>query len=102
MTKIVNLTKEKCDFKITRRRDNTIADPPDFGFLGNPFFVKEYGREGCIEEFKEYFYERLETDKEFKKAVLDLKGKTLGCFCKPLKCHGDIVVDYIENYKEVE
>jgi hypothetical protein len=22
---------------------------------------------------------------------LELKGKTLGCFCKPLACHGDVL-----------
>lgn len=26
------------------------------------------------------------------KDLHELKGKTLGCFCKPLSCHGDILV----------
>jgi len=97
VTKIVNLTKEKCDFKITRKPDHSIPDPPAFGFLGNPFFVGKYGREGCIEKFREYFYNRIKTDPEFKKAVDDLKGKTLGCFCKPLACHGDVIKEYLER-----
>ena len=23
----------------------------------------------------------------------ELKGKTLGCFCKPKSCHGDVLVE---------
>jgi hypothetical protein len=26
-----------------------------------------------------------------------LKGKRLGCFCKPLACHGDVIKEYIEG-----
>lgn len=26
-----------------------------------------------------------------------LKGKRLGCFCKPLSCHGDIIVSILES-----
>ena len=25
-------------------------------------------------------------------SLLELKGKTLGCWCKPEDCHGDILV----------
>ena len=27
--------------------------------------------------------------------VVKLKGKTLGCFCKPYPCHGDIIAEYL-------
>lgn len=27
----------------------------------------------------------------------ELKGKTLGCWCKPQSCHGDILVELIKN-----
>jgi hypothetical protein len=26
-----------------------------------------------------------------------LKGKVLGCFCKPKECHGDILVELVEK-----
>ena len=29
----------------------------------------------------------------------ELKGKTLGCFCKPQPCHGDILIKLIEKLK---
>lgn len=27
----------------------------------------------------------------------ELKGKRLGCFCKPKACHGDILIELIEH-----
>lgn len=31
------------------------------------------------------------------KHLHELKGKTLGCWCKPKECHGDVLVKLIEN-----
>ena len=28
----------------------------------------------------------------------ELKGKTLGCWCKPKACHGDVLVELVERY----
>lgn len=30
--------------------------------------------------------------------LVELKGKTLGCYCKPKLCHGDILIKLIEKY----
>ncbi|MFC1766370.1 DUF4326 domain-containing protein, partial [Planctomycetota bacterium] len=30
------------------------------------------------------------------KCLGELKGKVLGCFCKPLACHGDVLVELVE------
>lgn len=27
----------------------------------------------------------------------ELKGKTLGCFCSPLACHGDVLVELVNQ-----
>jgi len=68
------------------------------GYFGNPFVIGEHGsRTDVIEKFKEYFYRRIATDEEFKRRVLELKGKRLGCFCAPQKCHGDIIVEFLES-----
>ena len=29
--------------------------------------------------------------------VHELQGKTLGCFCKPHPCHGDIIKEYLDR-----
>lgn len=68
------------------------------GWLGNPYKVGEDGgREEVIEKFREDFYEKLETDEEFRKKVEQLEGTTLACYCKPKACHGDVIKEYIQN-----
>jgi hypothetical protein len=72
------------------------------GWLGNPFTVEDYGREGCIEEFRDAFEERLETDDEFRAAVADLSGKTLGCWCQRVDedspaCHGEVIAEWADR-----
>lgn len=92
MTKVVNLKKEPYDVYCGR------AGRGEKGYFGNPFSIGVDGnREEVITKYKEYFYKRIEIDPEFKKKVMELKGKTLGCFCKPLSCHGDIIVEYLKN-----
>jgi len=94
---IVNIRKEKCDVKICRLPNNQIPPAPNPGCFGNPFPVDIYGREECIRLYKEYFYKKIEEDKDFKEAVLSLKGKRLGCFCKPESCHGDIIKEWLDS-----
>lgn len=65
--------------------------------FGNPFPVKAFGREGCIERFKTYFLDRVKVDSDFRKEVLKLKGKRLGCFCKPDACHGDVIAAWLDG-----
>lgn len=65
------------------------------GYFGNPFKEGPDGRMACIKRFEDYFYMRLQTDDEFKRRVLALNGKRLGCFCKPRACHGDIIAAYL-------
>jgi hypothetical protein len=54
-------------------------------------------REESIAEFKKDFLKRVETDQEFREQVLSLKGKRLGCFCKPLACHGDVIKEWLDK-----
>ncbi len=65
---------------------------------GNPFTVKEMGREAAIEAYREYITKQLEQRPELVTALLTLRGKRLGCFCKPQACHGDVLLDLIEKY----
>jgi hypothetical protein len=44
-----------------------------------------------------YFKSRLRTDAVFRNRILVLKGKTLGCFCKPNPCHGDVIAEYLDG-----
>ncbi len=58
----------------------------------NPFPVKKYGLEKCLELYEEYVRTSgLINDLD------ELKDKTLGCWCKPDKCHGDILCKLVQE-----
>lgn len=44
-----------------------------------------------LECYKVYINERMKFDEAFRTEVENLVGKTLVCFCKPKRCHGDIL-----------
>ncbi len=54
-----------------------------------------HGREDSIAAFKRDFWHRIHTDEEFCRRVEGLRGRKLVCFCKPLPCHGDVYVAYL-------
>lgn len=66
------------------------------GYFGNPFSAR-LGRSECIARFRSYFLNRVETDLRFLERVLELKDKTLGCFCKPFDCHGDVIAEWLDS-----
>jgi hypothetical protein len=91
-TTVVNIKYEPYDIYIGR------AGHGRDGYFGNPFpLTDEDERVLVLQRYEEHFYGRLETDPEFKRRVLELKGKRLGCFCKPRLCHGDIIAEYVNN-----
>ena len=92
MTNVVNIRTSGYDVYIGR------AGKGQNGYFGNPFRLgASESRGATIEQYRRYFYERLETDPEFKRRVHELKSKTLGCFCKPYACHGDVIAEYLNN-----
>ena len=65
------------------------------GYFGNPFRGLE--RAASIAAFRAGFDKRIWTDVEFADRVLKLRGKRLGCFCKPLACHGDVIAAWVDS-----
>lgn len=91
-TKVVNIRSEAYDVYIGR------AGKGQDGYFGNPIVLRPGAVRGStLEEYKVYFYNRLKSDPGFKRRIHELKGKTLGCFCKPYPCHGDIIRAYLET-----
>ncbi len=81
--KVVHCKKEKYDVYIGR--------PSKWG---NPFTIGKDGtREEVIEKYRKYIL----SNKELMKLLPELKGKVLGCWCSPNKCHGDVLIELIEN-----
>lgn len=87
-TSVVNIRSEKYDVYIGR------AGRGKNGYFGNPF--TNGSRQDVIDAYRTYFYERLKNDEAFLKDVISLRGKRLGCFCKPLACHGDVIVEFLQ------
>ena len=81
--KVVHCKKEPYDVYIGR--------PSKWG---NPFSIgKDGSREDVIRKYEEYLLGR----PDLMKALPELKGKVLGCWCKPKACHGDVLVKYAER-----
>ena len=58
----------------------------------NPYSVKKYGISRCLELYEEHIVNTLWNDIE------ELEGMTLGCWCKPNLCHGDILIKLYKLY----
>lgn len=66
--------------------------------FGNKYVIGKDGtREKVIEKYKVDFYKRLENEDGFKEKVLELAGETIICWCTPLPCHGDVIIEYLEG-----
>ena len=91
--------------KMSSRASSRAADVVSImrrdGPFGNPFFLanvrSDREREECIDKFAQYFFAKVAKDHVFRDAVLALRGKTLGCCCKPKACHGDVIVWWLNE-----
>lgn len=62
---------------------------------GNPWVI---GKDGTREEVIAKYEEWIKTQPQLMKDLVELKGKTLGCWCFPnQKCHGDILIKLCKN-----
>lgn len=77
---------------------------------GNPFAIsKTRSREDVIEQFKHWLYAKdfvpdsaIEANltarfRWMRNHIHQLEGKYLRCWCKPDACHGDILVQYLNE-----
>ena len=83
MTKVINCRKS--DY-------NTYIGRPSK--WGNPF---EIGRDGTREEVIRAYEEWIRTQPALLNDLVELRGKTLGCWCKPAACHGDVLVKLLNE-----
>lgn len=97
MTTVVNIYHKPCEIYVGR------AGKGEKGTFGNPFTLREHGKDALL-LFKFYFRGRLMLDPEFTMAVAELRGKKLGCFCRPRKgfqgqllCHAQIIAGWLDG-----
>lgn len=96
-TRVVNLFRERHHVYIGNPVEGDPRDVPPggLGFLGNPF--TEGSKDEQIELFRVYFHERIAGDPFFRRAVLAIRGKQLGCFCSPRGCHGEVIAEWLNQ-----
>lgn len=104
MTSVVNIRADNPYDVYIGRPGYGIAGP-----FGNPVVVNEIcpvcdqihkKAVDTLPCYREYLHWRVDCDAEFRAEVLALRGKTLGCFCKPRSCHGDIIIEWLEKHDE--
>ena len=84
-----------CDTYIGRKVSNARWDLPQ-SIWGMPFFPNS---EEGMEKWLKLYEDRIRTDEHLWKSLDTLEGRTLGCWCKPGACHGDILVRLLEEKK---
>jgi len=61
---------------------------------GNPFVI---GKDGTRDEVIQKFCDYLATRHDLLADLAELQGKTLGCWCAPHACHGDILAQLVDE-----
>jgi cellular nucleic acid-binding protein len=56
-------------------------------------------RNSQLQKYKQYILEKIKED-PIKYNIEELRGKNLGCWCHPERCHGDILIEILNTHKE--
>lgn len=79
---------------LNKKRDKIPSDAVYVGRpskWGNPFVIGKDGtREEVIDKYVEYIVRKLCSGEL---SIEELRGKDLVCWCKPLPCHADILLE---------
>lgn len=77
--------------------------PPQDSIFANPFKVGRDGtREEVIDKYKQELIAKVVSGEITEEDVLNLKGKTLGCWCSPEPCHGDVLLKLLDVWDEYQ
>mgnify|MGYP001579824373 CR=1 FL=1 len=91
-TRVVHCRREKYDVYIGRA-------VPRFGMKaakwGNPFRVSalDGSRQEVIAKYRKWFM----MQPQLLTTLSELRGRVLGCWCKPLPCHGDVLAELADS-----
>ena len=81
--RVVNLRREEHEVYIGRGSK-----------WGNPFKI---GKDGTRAEVIEKYLYYILAQPHLLEALHELEGKRLGCYCKPLACHGDVLIELLKG-----
>lgn len=106
-TTVVNVKTHEFDVYIGRPA-RLAKDPRchEYSHFANPYALtkelvaamgEEKARAHVIEQFRQHLLKCLEDDPgTWIPRLRAIKGKVLGCWCKPAACHGDTVAEFAE------
>lgn len=73
--------------------------PDEQSIWANPFKIKKDGnRKNIMVQYERYIREKIDKGEITKHQLMELKNKTLGCWCKPEECHGDILKKIVNEF----
>lgn len=68
---------------------------------GNPFVLRnpkdDAERMEVIAQYKEWFLDNIGINADLQDFVETLRGRDLGCYCAPRPCHGDVIIEWLNN-----
>lgn len=71
---------------------------PRFGLRASPFANPfKIGRDGTRAEVIEKYRRYIVTRTDLMDALPELEGKTLACWCVPEPCHGNVILQLLNN-----
>ena len=82
MSKVVNIRKEKHDVYIGR--------PSKWG---NPFRIESNMTRAMVVQLHRDWLLYSKQAQHLRDSIHELTNKDLGCYCKPLICHGDVLLE---------
>lgn len=100
-TKVVN--KYKHDYDIYIGRGSIFGNPWSHNEAAIHDIVLVSTREEAIENYRKWLtgqdHTKFKQHERFRilRAIPYLRGKRLGCFCKPLSCHGDVLIEILNK-----
>ena len=81
---------------------NKVRFPPKASIWANPFKIsKTNTRSDVLIQYEKYIREKILNDSD-KYCIENLRGKTLGCWCHPESCHGDILIKLLDEKNKFE
>jgi hypothetical protein len=90
-TRVVNVRTEPSDVRIDR--PSRWGNPYRIGQPWSDLIADRMTRADVIQRYRGWLQGQLIIDPAF---LEPLRGKVLGCWCKPLPCHGDVIVELLE------
>lgn len=104
ITRVANIRFDEYDEYVGR------AGKGQNGTFGNPYRAWPGASESqVLSQYENYFQLRIGGDDDFRLAVSRLKGKRLGCFCRPregfkgrLLCHAQYIAAWLDGIRPEE